>query len=267
MPGLGTMSDAPEGTVSLQRPLIAAVLAVGLGLSLVGCNGDDKPAATTPTNSTPTAPASTPTAPASSAPTLPSAPPPAPRTKASLTKALLALEDLPSGFAIDPDSSGDDGTKLTSSNAKCAPLIKLFNDQVPPGSKVSVSRAFSGGQEGPFVGEQIDALPSAAATKAYLASVKSAVASCKQAKLTITGTGSSPVTIAEVSAPKAGNGATAVRVTATGGALQGLEVHFVFAAFDDALLSMNFDSSDIEDATLAAADKLHKVLGTSTQGA
>ncbi|MFF1821786.1 hypothetical protein ACFVWG_31065 [Kribbella sp. NPDC058245] len=254
--------------MSLQRPITAAVLAVGLGLSLVGCQGDDKPAAgaSNPTTSAPTTATSTPT-PTASAPTTPAAPAPAPRTKASLTKALLALEDLPSGFAIDPESAGDDaGTKLTSSDAKCKPLVKLFNDDVPPGSKVSVSREFSGGQEGPFVGEQLDALPSAAATKAYLASVKSAVSSCKKAKLTISGAGTSPVTVAEVSAPKAGTGPTAVRITAAGGPLQGLEIHFVFTAFDDVLLSMNFDSGDIEDPTLDAADKVHQVLGTSTQG-
>ncbi|WP_405061955.1 sensor domain-containing protein [Kribbella sp. NBC_01505] len=252
----------------MQRPLAAAVLALGLGLSLVACDGGNKPAAA-PSNTTPTAPVSTPTPPASTAPTTPSAPPaPAARTKASLTKALLALDDLPSGLAVEPDSGGDDdGTKLTSSNAKCAPLIKLFNDEAPTGSKVTVSRDFSGGQEGPFVGEQLDALPSAAAAKAYLTSVKTAVASCKQAKLTITGAGTSPVAIAEVSAPKAGDAAVGVRVSATSGALQGLEIHFAFAALNDVLLSMNFDSSDIEEPTLAAADKVREVLGASTQGA
>ena len=254
--------------MSLQRPIATAVLSLGLALSLVGCNGDDKPAgSTSPSTSTSTPPASTPTPPPSSQPTTPSAPPAAARTKASLTKALLALEDLPSGFAIDPDGAGgDDGVKLTSPNAKCAQLTKMFNDELPPGSKVSVARGFSGGQDGPFVGEQLDALPSAAAATAYVASVKTAVAACRQAKLTISGTGSSPVAVAEVSAPKVGTAAAGIRVTATSGALEGLEIHFAFAAFDDVLLSMNFDTGDIEEPTLDAAAKVKKVLGT-TQGA
>src|SRR5207247_3807501 len=82
--------------MSLQRPIVSAVLAAGLALSLVACGGGSKttgwssPSATlsaTPTP-TPTASSTTPTV----APTTPAAP--KPRTKADLTKALLALSDL-----------------------------------------------------------------------------------------------------------------------------------------------------------------------------
>ncbi|MEI8408230.1 MULTISPECIES: hypothetical protein [unclassified Kribbella] len=251
--------------MSLQRPLVATVLAVGLTLTAVACGGDSKPeSASTPSATptpTPTATSSTP----SVVPTTPAAP--APRTKAALTKALLALEDLPAGFAVEPDTGGDDGGELSSTNSNCKKLLQLFNADVSPGAKVTVERGFSGGQNGPFVGERLEAMPSAKATTALLAATRAAVKSCTKAKLTIDGVGTSAVSITEVAAPKAGTSPIAVRVAAQSGALEGLEVTFVFAGLDDVLLSMNFDdSSDIEEPTLAAAEKATKILGTAKTG-
>ncbi|MGW1342631.1 hypothetical protein ACWCOV_16405 [Kribbella sp. NPDC002412] len=246
----------------LQRAVVPAVLL----LTLVACGGSDTAggSATTPTP-TPSASSGTPSA----VPTTPAAPPskaPVARTKATLTKALLALEDLPAGFAIDPDAEGDDGTELSSTNAKCAKLVQLFNADSTPGAKVGVTRGFSGGQNGPFVGETLEAMPSAAANTAYLASVKAAVKACGKAKLSIEGVGSSTVTVTEVAAPKAGTTPVAVRFSAASGPLAGLEVTFAFAALGDVLLSMNFDTSDIEEPVVEAAAKASKVLGTSTTG-
>jgi hypothetical protein len=255
--------------MSLQRPFVSAVLAAGLTLTLVACGGDSDPNTAASPSSTPSA-TPTPTATSSTpsvVPTTPSAPAPAPRTKAMLTKALLALEDLPPGFAIDPDVvSGDDGTKLTSSNAKCAKLVQLFNADTSPGAKIAVTRGFSGGQDGPFVQETLEAMPSATATTALLATIKAAIKACTKAKLTISGAGSSTMVITEVAAPKAGTSPVAVRFSADGGQLDGLEVIFVFAGLDDVLLSMNFDFPDIAEGTLAAAAKATKVLGTAKSG-
>ncbi|MFI7062232.1 hypothetical protein ACIBL3_14705 [Kribbella sp. NPDC050124] len=245
----------------LQRAVVPAVLL----LTLVACGGSSDTgsgSAATPTP-TPTASSSTPSAVPTTAP--PSKAPVA-RTKATLTKALLALEDLPAGFAIDPAAEGDDGTELSSTNAKCAKLVQLFNADSTPGAKVGVTREFSGGQNGPFVGETLEAMPSAAATTAYLTSVKAAVKACSKAKLSIEGAGSSTVTVTEVAAPKAGTTPVAVRFSAASGPLAGLEVTFAFAGLGDVLLSMNFDSSDIEEPVADAAAKASKVLGTSTTG-
>jgi hypothetical protein len=253
--------------MSLQRPLVSAVLALGLTLTAVACGGDSKPDSASTPSATPT-PTPTPTASSSTPSVVPTTPAaPAPRTKATLTKALLALEDLPAGFAVEPDTGGDDGTELSSTNSRCKKLTQLFNADVSPGAKVTVERGFSGGQNGPFVGERLEAMPSATATTALLAATRAAVKSCTKAKLTIEGVGTSTVSITEVAAPKAGTSPIAVRFAAQSGALEGLEVTFVFAGLDDVLLSMNFDdSSDIEEPTLAAAEKATTVLGTSKTG-
>ncbi|GAB2630736.1 hypothetical protein [Kribbella swartbergensis] len=254
--------------MSLQRPLVSAVLAAGLTLILVACGGDSTPEGGAAPSATPT-----PTATASSSstpsvvPTTPSAPPtqaPAPRTKATLTKALLALEDLPAGFAVEPDTGEDDGGGLSSTNSKCAKLVRLFNAEQSPGAKVMVERGFSGGQNGPFVGERLEAMSSAKATSDLLAATRAAVKACPKAKLTIDGAGTSTVAVTEVAAPKAGTSPVAVRLAAESGPLAGLEVVFAFAGLGDVLLSMNFDSSDIEEPVLAAVEKAKEVLGTTT---
>ncbi|HET6987287.1 MAG TPA: hypothetical protein VFI00_11760 [Kribbella sp.] len=251
------------------RTFVTTAVTASLALSLVACGGsktDTTAAPSTTQSSTPTpTPVPTTSSTPSAAPTTPAAP--APRTKASLTKALLALEDLQPGFAIDPDAEGDDGTKLTSTNAKCAKLVKLFNAETSPGARVVVTRGFSGGQDGPFVQETLEAMPSAKATTAHLATIKAAVKSCTKAKLSISGAGTSTVAITEVAAPKAGSAPVAVRFAADSGPLEGLEVTFAFAGLNDVLLSMNFDFADIELPALDASKKASKVLGTTTTGA
>jgi hypothetical protein len=252
------------------RPFVSAAVTAGLALSLAAC-GDSKTnsssSPSTTASSTTPAPSATPTPPATSS--TPSVAPkkPAPRTEAALTKGLLALPDLQAGFAIDPDAEGDDGTKLTSSNAKCAKLVELFNADKSTGAKVGVTRGFSGGQNGPFVEETLEAMPSAKATAAHLAVIKTAIKSCSKAKLTISGVGSSTMAITEVAAPKAGTAPVAVRFAASSGALEGLEIYFAFTGLDNVLLSMNFDFADIEAPMLAAAKKASTTLGTSTTGA
>jgi hypothetical protein len=250
------------------RPFVSIAVTAGLALSLAACNDSKTNSATpsTSTSSTPaTTPAPTPTATSSKPSVTPAAP--APRTEATLTKALLALPDLQPGFAIDPDAGDDDGTKLSSSNAKCAKLVELFNAEKSPGAKVGVTRGFSGGQNGPFVEQTLEAMPSAKATAAHLAVIKTAIKSCTKAKLTISGAGTSTMTITEVAAPKTGTAPVAVRFAAASGALEGLEVYFAFTGLDDVLLSMNFDFADIEAPMLAASTKASKTLGTSTTGA
>jgi hypothetical protein len=197
----------------------------------------------------------------------PSAPAaPKPRTKAELTKALLALTDLPPGFAIEPDE-GDDGSRLTSTNPKCKSLLTIFNSTTAPGSKASATRIFSGGQEGPYVQETLDALGSPQAVTTLIAATKKAVQSCRQAKLSIPGVGSSTVAISELSAPKTGITPLAVRFSAASGPLAGFEVIIAFTGVGDVVLAMSMDDPGNLEATIDAVDKATKVLGTAKTGA
>ena len=250
-----------------KRSLFSTALAAGLALVLVACSGnsDDagSPAPSTSTSSTPP-PSSTP-APSRPAST-PSAPVAKPRTATELTKALLALADLPPGFQIEPNEE-DDGTKLTSKDPKCASMVRLLNAKTAPGSKAEAIRVFSGGQEGPYVQESLDAMGTPAATATLLATTRKAIESCHKASITIPGAGTSPVSVTEVAPPKAGTSPVAARFAATSGPLEGFEITFVFAGLGDVVLSMAFDSSaDIEGPTIDAAAKATKVLGTTKTG-
>jgi hypothetical protein len=252
-----------------KRSLFSTTLAVGLALVLVACSGgSDKAGSSTPSATTvsstppPTTPSSTPSA-------TPTASTPAaakPRTKAELTKALLALADLPAGLAIDPDNS-DDGTRLTSKDARCKGVVATFNSQTAPGAKVSVDRLFSGGQQGPFIQETLDAMGSEQAAGALIARTRAAVRSCSQAKLTIPGAGTSTVRISELSPPKYGTSPMAVRFAAASGPLAGFELIFVITGLSDVVLGMSFDApDDMEAATADAYDKAAKALGTTKTG-
>lgn len=252
-------------------PLLATATLV-VPLALTGCSGSDKagtPAPSASATDTPS-PTPTPTPPATTA--APSTPPPAPkpRTAPELTKALLALTDLPSGFSIETDA-GDGGAdvKVSSKKAACARLVAISNADSPPGSKASATRSFSGGQEGPFIDESIDAMGSAKAVAALQTGFRKAIRACSTLTLTIPGQGRSAVAVREVSAPPSGTDPVAVRFTATGGPLEGLEVIMVTTGVDDTVLALTFVASlpdDVDGATDAAVTKALQTLGATTSG-
>lgn len=250
---------------SLRAPGCAAA-ALMLVLSACSGSGSDTnssaPATQTPspapTSTTPTS-ATTPTA---VPPSTPAAKPA--RTAAQLTKALLALKDLPPGFSIETDNSDDDSdVVLSSKDPRCARLVALANADTPPGSKASAAQSYSGGAQGPFIDESLDAMGSAAAVAALQRSFKQAIANCRTMTLKIPGQGSSPISVRQVSAPQAGTDPVAVRFTATAGPLEGLEVTMITTGIDDVVLATTVVAGlpeDIDGATTTAVDKAKSTL-------
>ncbi len=140
------------------------------------------------------------------------------RLRRALAKALPALADLPPGFSVEKDDGGDDsGVTVSSKDARCAKLVAFSNADTPPGSKASAGQSYSGGAQGPFIDESIDAMGSPAAVRALQKSFKQAVAACRTMTLKVPGEGSSPISVREVSAPQAGTDPVAVRFIATSG--------------------------------------------------
>jgi len=244
--------------------LVAAVAAVAVGLS--ACSGVSVKLAAKPSPSRTTRPTS-----AVSPPTRATAAQPAVRTAVELKSALVQLNDLPSGFSIEPASgSGDNGGAASSEDPKCAAFVKLSNVRTAPGSTASAGISLSGGKAGPFVDESIDALGSEHGVQLLQASLKSAVATCPQVIVTIPGQGSSLMKVVEVSAPKVGDHTFAARMTASGGALDGLEITQVTAGVKDVVVSMTFVAAypdDVDGGTAAAVGKVEDVLTASGAGA
>lgn len=256
--------------MATKRSLVSLTIAAALALAATSCGDKDSGTAgptptTTSTSSTP--PPSTTPAPSTPPAETPSAPPAAkPRTAAELTKALLVLADLPSGFSVDASPEEDD-TKLSSTDARCKDLVLLFNAKTPPGAKTVATRSFTGGQQGPYFDEELDAMGSPAAATALLNRTKAAIKSCKSAKVTIPGAGSSTVAVSEISMPKAGTNPVGGRFTANGGPLDGAEILFAFTGIGDVVLAMSFDAADVLDGALGdAVTKATKVLGTGKTG-
>jgi hypothetical protein len=251
------------------RSFLSLVLAAGLATTLAACNDKSDKAATPPSTST----SSTPPPSTTPAPTTPSVtqsvPVPAGRTKAELTKALLALPELPTGFSTDPDVDvdGPSDSKLSSKDARCKDLVQLFNAEIPAGAKASAYQSYTGGQDGPYFDEELDAMPSPAAATALLNRTKAAIKSCKKATLTVAEVGSSTVTVSEIAVPRTGTNPVGGRFTATSGKMAGIEVYFVFTGVGDTVIAMSFDSGDqVEGALDAAVTKASKVLGTAKTG-
>ncbi|NMM23606.1 MAG: hypothetical protein HHJ11_08930 [Phycicoccus sp.] len=242
--------------------LITAVAALAVGLS--ACAGGSGVAA----KSSSATGASTPTiTPTTTSPTTPLA---GTRTTVEVRAALLALDDLPSGFAIEPAGASGDAGAAKSADPKCGALVKLMNAKKAPGSKASASASLSGGQDGPFIDESIDALASADAVAALQTSFKTAVAACRQLTVSIPGQGSSTMKVVEVSAPKFGDHTLAARLTASGGPLDGLEITQVIAGVQDVVLSITFVAAfpeDVDGGTEAAVAKAEDVLGGASPGA
>lgn len=189
------------------------------------------------------------------------------RSEAALKKALLAEEDVPAGFSVSSDDSKDGSPKSSSTDPKCADFNKLMNLDAPPGSKASAHVTLDGGQNGPSIDQSLDVLPNAAAVKALTGRLKAAVKACPSVKLALPGAPASKVKVASVTAPAYGASPAAARLTGQGGALDGLEVTFVWTGLDDVLMTMSFVNSvpeDVDGATGAAHDKAVQVLGITS---
>jgi hypothetical protein len=246
-------------------------LAAALSLSLTACSGDDKSSgspSTPPPSSTPSATSSA-TSPAPTTPA-PSASGPVQRTAAQLTKALLELKDLPSGFSLEPNEP-DDGSAGTfsSKDSKCKTLVTYLNADKAPGSKATAYRAFSGGQEGPFIDFSLDSLGTSQAVAALATTYRNAVASCKKVSLKIPGEGTSTMGVTEISAPQFGDKPFAFRLTGTSGPREGLEFTAAVTGVSDVILSVSVlagQPGELDGATEAAVDKARTTLGTPKTG-
>ncbi|AKU17371.1 sensor domain-containing protein [Luteipulveratus mongoliensis] len=176
---------------------------------------------------------------------------------------------MPPGFAVEPDAGSDDEGVYSSSRPGCADFVRLSNSAAAPGATGSSAAAFSAGQDGPYINEEIDALGSANKVAALLHRLKSAVASCPSVKVSTPGEGSSVMQVRAVSPPDAGRGAVAVRLTASSGSLEGVEVTTVRTGVGDVVVSIDFLGAfpeDIDGATQDAVAKAGDALGISTAG-
>ncbi|TCN28541.1 hypothetical protein EV644_14818 [Kribbella orskensis] len=240
-------------------------VAAALTFTLAACGEDQPSGAVPPSASTPTAPVSTPAEPTPSE--TPSEVGPTRRTKAELTKALLELKDLPSGFSLEPEDPDDESAGTFSSpTSKCKTLVKYLNSETAPGSKTSAARSFSGSQEGPYIDFGIDSMVTTKAVRKLQTSYKEAVESCKKVTMRVPDQGSSPMEVVEIPAPKFGEEPFAFKLTGTAGPLEGREFTAATTGIGDVILSVSIlagQEGELDGATEAAVEKARTVLADS----
>jgi len=223
-----------------------------LVLSLSACGGgDDKQSAAPPAATpTPSPTASTPAAPVA-------------RTTAELTKALLELADLPGGFTEDKEEPDEDAKPFSSPSNRCKTLVKYLNATKAPGSKASVARTFTGGQEGPYIDFGLDSMSTAEQVAELRDSYAEAVESCTKVTLKTDGAGSTSMKVETITAPEYGSKPFAFRLTGTSGPKRGLEYAAVVTGVDDVIVSVGVlagQGTELDAATEAAVTKARHVL-------
>jgi hypothetical protein len=234
-------------------------VAAALSLMLAAC-GDDKPSGSD-------APSSTPSVTATPTDSTPTDPPtetgPIKRSKAELTKALLELKELPSGFSEEKDDPADGSTPFSAPTSKCKPLVKLLNADQAPDSKRSVHRSFSGSQEGPYIDFSLDSMSTSKAVRELQTSYKEAVASCKKVTMRMDGAGSTQMEVMEIPAPQFGDEPFAFKLTGVSGPKEGLEFDSAITGVGDVILAVGVlagQPGELDGATEAAVEKARTTL-------
>lgn len=189
------------------------------------------------------------------------------RTLATLKQALLAEKDLPSGYTVEAKADDNGATPVArSKDPKCQSFVRLINAEALPGSKASALTAFSGGPDGPFVEEWLEAMGGAAAVEKVQAEIKASVDECHEVTVSLPGAGAADMSLTAVEPPAVGAGPVAYQLAAGSGALDGFEITFVHTRVGDTLLTMDFVSIDPEaiPALMGSAhDKAARVLKIS----
>ena len=247
--------------VPSQLTLAPLALATALALSLTACGGDDKksgPAPSTPAGTTP-APSVTSSTPSETPGE------PVTRTAAELTKALLVLSDLPTGFTLEKDAPDDNTKPFSSPSSRCKTLVKYLNAIKAPGSKASVSRSFSGGQEGPYIDFGLDSMGTAEKVADLQGTYEDAADSCSNLTLKAEGEGSTSMKVEKITAPRFGTGPFALRLTGTSGPKRGLEYTAATTGVNDVIVSVGVlaGQGELDAATEAAVTKAQQVLKTA----
>lgn len=256
------------------------MVAVGVTVFATGCTGDaTAPPATETTATATTASSGQPTAAAPktspsasrspSAPTTsrsPSTAPSAQLTASELRKALLGIKDVPPGFERDTSTDRGEGG-VSSRRPSCAPLVRLLNGPKLPGSVATASTAFSGGSDGTYLQEDLDAMRSAEAAAKVIEGYRAAVKQCKSIRFVDPEAGAAALAVREISFAELGDDSFAARFRAGAGPLEGLEIIQVGAQSGSVVLGMaliGFHPADAEAATQQAMDKLRDQLGATS---
>jgi hypothetical protein len=212
-----------------RKPIIACFLAATLAMPACGNSNKSGRAATVdPTTSSTTQSVTT-----------------APFTQAQLQNALLALSDMPTGYATEPV----DNSPATGVCGKPSVSSRIPSD-------AEAKSEFSKSTFGPFLADTIDSYKSVDVAKNFISTEQADASSCTTFKDPSDG---SDIIIAPLSFPQLGDETFAVRVTTT------IPVDLIFIRKANVLVyvgfgGLNVDSSQTETFARQALTKAESVL-------
>jgi len=183
-------------------------------------------------------------------------PPPADR----LALALLSAGDLPAGFTQQATTPVEG--QVSSTDPRCAPFVAMFNAKQVAGSQSHAGSRYAGGDVGPFVEEELDALADPSAVAAALGGLRSAVAACPKATIELAGLGQAPMVVEALVPSGVGDSPVAYRVTVALGS--GLSFTQVSTGVGPTMVQLAFlgaEQAQVDELTRIAVDRVSTVLG------
>jgi hypothetical protein len=198
-------------------------------------------------------------------------------TAEELKKALLALSDMPTGYAAKPEKTPGGGgsptpkesSSLAAPNAQCNQLFNEFDAEGSAAAteQASASAEFEKAATGPFVKQTLESYRDAAALQKDMARVREAVDKCGEFTVKEEDI-EAKVRIANASFPKLGDDTAAFKldaVVASGGRKVTLSGYMVAVRVGNVVTTItsfgvpNVDAGEIEQITRKAVDKFTPV--------
>jgi hypothetical protein len=246
------------------------ILAQATAIPTISASNTPQPTATqTPTQTatataTPTAtPTNIPSPTATNTPTV--TPTPRPPTEEELTTALLTLEDLPSGWIIEPGTSEEESGNVEEEGETYSFLCA----ELPRRALLTVDKDFQKGDFGPFLTHSMTLYPPGTATDA-LADIRDAVEACSEYETTLDDGTVATMRVQPMSFAQLGEDRFAVRMTMEDLPFIGvMEFDSVYIVHNDVIMrvmqtalgmSGGVDSEQTETFAQLGLEKLEQVL-------
>ncbi len=139
-----------------------------------------------------------------------------PLSETQIKKALLTIDDLPSGFSKDPDLALDEegsADDVTQGTKQCRDLLSALNDENRGKPFGEGQVGFKEGDAGPFIEEQVTSFEGSTIKKS-MATLREAFASCKEFQTKDSEGVVTEFTVAPMTFPDLGDDSIAVQLGA-----------------------------------------------------
>ena len=184
------------------------------------------------------------------------------QTSGQLKGALLAPRDVSRGAKV--SSPSDDRATYAGASVECDALAQQLNVERPTGSVVQAEKALSGGEQGPFVDQELHAMRNAGDALALVEGLRRAADGCSELNVSYDYGGDSAVDITAEALAGVQGRPLSLLFHATDGDLEGFDYQQVYVPRGNVVVSLTFvatSSDEVQSLTKEALAKVQRKLG------